>query len=187
MQNTAIVYAQFIVGSKFDPTPPGCWHSFQGPCCVAMLCTRLRDAIETKNPKHSSEQKGAKVPFVYESFFETCVDKSSRLRVTKTSNERAVLTDKEPRTHLGDSKAKAKTARLASEISGAPHHVQKMFPDELFRSLQSPNLPQNKPSKPSKGPPDSTPKPTPKHAPLICRFRAPVPPIFWGSKTPQTL
>ena len=176
---------------KFDPTPPGCWHSFQGPSCHAIQnASKMPSKSKPQNTAsgcHAQNRRARKSCLVHETFFETCVDKSSRLRVTKTSNERAVFTDMEPRTHPGDSKAKAKNARLASEISGAPHHVQKMSPDELFRSLQSPNLPQNKPSKPSKGPPDLTQKPTPKHAPLIWRFRARVPPIFWGSKTPQTL
>ena len=115
----------------------------------------FQDAIEIKTPKHSlwisrSEQKGAKVLLSSRNFIETCLDNSKRLRMTKTSNERAVFTDMDPRTHLGASKAKAKKPTLASEISEAPHHVQKISPDELSRSLQSPNFPQNRPSKPPK-------------------------------------
>ena len=70
--------------------------------------------------------------------------------MTKTSDERAVFTDMDPRTHLGATKAKAKKPTLASDISEVPQHVQKMSPDELPRSLQSPNFPPNKPSKPPK-------------------------------------
>ena len=115
----------------------------------------FQDAIEIKTPKRSlwisrSEQKGAKVLLSSRNLFGNLFRQFQKVANDKTSNERAVFTDMDPRTHLGASKAKAKKPTLASEISEAPHHVQKMSPDELSRSLQSPNFPQNKPSKPPK-------------------------------------
>ena len=139
---------------KFDPTPPGCWHSFQGPSCHAMQnASKMPSKSKPQNTAsgfHAQNRRARKSSLVHETFFETCLDNSKRLRMTKTSNERAVFTDMDRRTHLGASKANAKKPTLASEISEAPHHVQKMSPDELSRSLQSPNFPQNRPSKPPK-------------------------------------
>ena len=142
---------------KFDPTPPGCWLSFQGPSCHAIQnepeC--FQDAIEIKTQKHSlwisrSEEKGAKVLLSSRNLFANLFRQFQKVANDKNKQRTRSFHGHGPSNPSGSLKSKGqKTNTRLRNLRSAPARSKNVV-DELSRFLQSPNFPQNRPSKPPK-------------------------------------